>query len=101
VGLAGHASRRAHAAGRMGEQGGMTTGDDDLRAMAGHEALAEEAYEAMYDARSPAGCYADLKDHFVAAIGCARRAGRHDDVARLTARLDYCRQVYRKQFSGF
>jgi len=69
--------------------------------MARFEAQAEKAYDAMYDSRNPAACYADLKDFFAAAIGAAKRAGLHQDADRLTKRLDHCRQIYRKQFSHF
>jgi hypothetical protein len=79
----------------------MTSADEDLRRMAELEALAEKAYDEMYETRFPAGLYSELKDFFALAIGAAERAGRPDEVARLSRRLDHCRQVYRKQFSGF
>jgi hypothetical protein len=79
----------------------MTSADEELRRMAELEALAEKAYDEMYETRSPAGPYSDLKDLFALAIGAAERAGRPDEAARLSRRLDHCRQVYRKQFSGF
>jgi hypothetical protein len=79
----------------------MTSPDEDLRRMAELQALAEKAYDEMYETRSPAGPYSDLKELFALAIGAAERAGRPDEVARLSQRLDHCRQVYRKQFSGF
>jgi hypothetical protein len=78
----------------------MTDPDEDLRRMAELEALAEKAYDEMYETRSPAGPYSELKELFALAIGAAERAGRPDEVARLSRRLDHCRQVYRKQFSG-
>jgi len=79
-----------------------TTADEaDRQQVAEYEALAEKAYEDMYDSSSPAACYSDLKDYFAQAIAAARRAGLADEVARLMARLDHCRQVYRKQFSAF
>lgn len=73
-------------------------GKDDV---ARYEALAEAAYEEMYDARSPASPYSDLKDYFAMAIGAAKRAGLPDEAKRLTARLEHCKQVYRRQFSQF
>jgi len=80
----------------------MAAADDSSREdVAKYEALAEAAYEEMYDARSPAACYSDLKDYFAMAIGAAERAGLHEDAKRLNARLDHCRQVYRSQFSRF
>ncbi len=66
-----------------------------------HEALAEKAYDAMYDARNAAAHYSNLKHHFADAIGAAERAGLTREVERLTKRLDHCREVYRRQFSGF
>jgi hypothetical protein len=79
----------------------MMPPDDELRRMAECEALAEKAYNEMYDTRSPAGFYSEMKDCFVEAIGAARRAGRPDEVERLTKRFENCKQVYRKQFSMF
>ena len=55
----------------------------------------------MYDSRTPAACYSDLKDYFATAIGAAERAGLHDEAARLDAKLEHCRQLYRSQFSSF
>jgi hypothetical protein len=79
-----------------------TTPDQtERKQVAEYEALAEKAYDDMYDARSPAACYSDLKDYFAQAIAAARRAGLDEEAARLTARLDHCKQVYRKQFSAF
>jgi hypothetical protein len=75
--------------------------EDDRKEVAKFEALAETAYNEMYDARSPAACYSNLKDYFAIAIGLAKRAGLHDDAERLSARLDHCKKVYRSQFSGF
>jgi hypothetical protein len=80
----------------------MASSDEDSRKeVAKYEALAETAYDEMYDSRSPAGCYSDLKDYFATAIGLAERAGLHDDAKRLSARLDHCKKVYRSQFAGF
>lgn len=55
----------------------------------------------MYDSRSPAACYSDLKDYFSQAIAAANRAGLHAEAERLMKRLEHCKQVYRSQFSGF
>jgi hypothetical protein len=80
----------------------MTSPDDAARLrIAECEALAEKAYEAMYASRNPAAQYGDLKDYFAEAIGTAERAGMKAEAARLTTRLDHCREVYRSQFSGF
>jgi hypothetical protein len=80
----------------------MTSANEaDLKLMAMCEALAEKAYAEMYETRYPTGCYADLKDHFTDAIAAAQRAGKPDEVKRLEARLEHCKQVYRRQFSSF
>jgi len=42
----------------------MATVDDELRRMAELEALAEKAYDEMYETRFPAGLYAEVKDLF-------------------------------------
>ncbi len=73
---------------------------DDARAsIARLEALAEQAYDEMYETRSPAGPYSEMKDCFADAIGIAERAGLDAEAKRLTARLDHCRAVYRSQFT--
>jgi hypothetical protein len=72
-----------------------------LKEIAGYEALAEKAYAEMYDSRSPAACYSDLKDYFAQAIGVAKRFGLEMEAKRLSKRLNHCRQVYRNQFSSF
>ncbi len=74
---------------------------DEARRMAELEALAEKAYDEMYETRYPAGLYSEMKDLFAAAIGAAERAGLEDEAERLLKRLDHCREVYRKQFSSF
>ena len=79
----------------------MPTDQNILQQIAKCEALAEQAYEEMYDSRYPVGCYADLKDYFSAAISAANQAGLTDEVERLEKRLDHCKEVYRKQFSSF
>jgi hypothetical protein len=66
-----------------------------------YEALAEAAYSEMYETRSPAGSYSDMKDYFAMAIAAAERAGLPDDAKRLNARLENCKKVYRSQFSQF
>ena len=79
----------------------VASDEDNRKEVAKYEALAEAAYDEMYDSRSPAARYSDLKDYFAMAIGAAERAGLHDEAKRLGARLDHCRNVYRSQFSGF
>jgi len=72
-----------------------------LEEMRACEALAEKAYDDMYDSRSPAGCYSDLKDYFRSAIAAANQAGLQQEAERLSKRLAHCKQVYRRQFSTF
>jgi hypothetical protein len=79
----------------------VTAADDTGREeVARLEALAEAAYDEMYETRSPAGPYSELKECFALAIAAAERAGLHDDAERLTKRLEHCKNVYRSQFSG-
>ena len=75
-------------------------GDASKEDVARYEALAEAAYDEMYETRSPTGPYSDLKDFFALAIGAAERAGLPDEAKRLNARLEHCKQVYRSQFSN-
>jgi hypothetical protein len=79
----------------------MPTDQNILKQIAKYEALAEQAYEEMYDSRYPVGCYANLKDYFSTAISAANQAGLTDQAERLEKRLDHCKEVYRKQFSSF
>jgi hypothetical protein len=62
--------------------------------IARYEALAEAAYDEMYETRSPAGPYSELKKCFAMAIFAAKRAGLDGD------RLEHCKAVYRSQFSS-
>jgi hypothetical protein len=73
--------------------------DADRKHVAEYEALAEKAYEQMYDSRYPAGEYSDLEDYFAAALGAARGVGLTAEAERLSKRLEHCKAVYRKQFS--
>jgi hypothetical protein len=72
---------------------------DVLATIARLEALAEKAYDEMYETRSPFGPYSEMKDCFAEAIGVAERAGLAAEAKRLSARLEHCRAVYRSQFS--
>ncbi len=67
------------------------------------EALAEAAYEAMYDATSRhvvKAHYEDACQHFGRAIAAASAAGSAKDAARLEQRLRHVRTVYDHQFRG-
>jgi hypothetical protein len=75
---------------------------DDAGRMRELEALAESAYDAMYDTRdksAAAACYSDAKECFRDAIAVATRIGAADDVARLQARLAHVKAVFRSQFT--
>jgi hypothetical protein len=75
---------------------------DDAARMRELEALAESAYDAMYDTHDKSGaaaCYSDAKEGFREAIATARRIGAVDDVARLQARLAHVKAVFRSQFT--
>lgn len=74
--------------------------EKDREEVAKYEALAEVAYDEMYETRSPAGPYSELKECFAMAIAVAERAGLHDEAKRLNARLEHCKKVYRSQFSS-
>jgi hypothetical protein len=63
------------------------------------EALAEAAYDEMYDSRYPTGCYSRAKEAFYDAIGLAARLGRQKDVERLERRLQHVKDVFRSQFT--
>lgn len=64
------------------------------------EAQAEQAYDAMYDARfGTTGHYSDAKEFFSDAIALARELGLDDEAERLEKRLAHIKQVYRSQFS--
>jgi hypothetical protein len=62
------------------------------------EAMAEAAYNEMYDSPSPAGCYSTAKETFYSAIERAERLGRQKDVRRLEKRLQHIKDVFRQQF---
>jgi hypothetical protein len=68
--------------------------------VARHVALAEEAYDRMYDARHPKDDYDDAQLHFGHAIDAAQRLGLADEAARLTARRAHVASVYNSQFRG-
>jgi hypothetical protein len=66
--------------------------------IAHHEALGEQSYTAMYDARRPKDDYEDAHLHFHRAIEAATRLGRADEVARLRRRIEHITAVYNHQF---
>ncbi len=67
------------------------------------ETLAEQAYDRMYEARSPAsagGLFAEAKEYLTAAIDLAERMERPDQARRLRQRLEHITAVYRSQMSS-
>ena len=62
------------------------------------EALAEAAYDRMYDARRPKDAYDEACDYFHDAIELAGRVGLEDEAARLSARKAHVMAVYNAQF---
>ena len=66
------------------------------------EALAEAAYEAMYDARPliVKDCYEDAMGYLEQAIAEADRVGSAVDVKRLARRREHISNVYNSQFRG-
>ena len=66
------------------------------------EQRAEEAYARMYDVHSASdstACYSDAKEALYSAIGIARELADATAVARLEARLEHIKAVFRSQFS--
>ena len=70
--------------------------DPQLKAL---EAIAEAAYDEMYDSRYPTGCYSRTKEAFYDAIVLAAQLGRQKDVKRLEERLQHIKNVFRHQFA--
>lgn len=64
------------------------------------EAIAEAAYDKMYDSFPPTGCYSDAKEALYSAIELAERLGRKNDAERLRKRLQHIKDVFRHQFSS-
>jgi hypothetical protein len=72
----------------------------DTKEMARFEALAEEAYSAMYDVRAHGvkDCYEDACYNLSRAIDIAKMRGLKADEERLTKRLAHIEAVYNSQF---
>ncbi len=78
------------------DESGITARVDMVRL----EALAEAAYDAMYEAR-PHGArnrYEEARHHFDSAIDAAHRANLHEEAVRLKRRRDHVGRVYNSQF---
>ncbi len=72
----------------------------DTKEMARFEALAEEVYTRMYDARdhNVKDCVEDALYNLARALDIAEMRGLSADIARLTKRLDHIMAVYDSQF---
>ena len=72
----------------------------DTKEIAQHEALAEAAYDAMYDAQphNVKDHYDDAALNFQRAIDMATALGLTGDAERLTKRRDHVEAVYNHQF---
>ena len=81
---------------RILDETGITARVDMVRL----EALAEAAYDAMYEARlhGAKNRYEEARYHFDRAIEAAHRARLYDDAARLKRRRDHVGRVYNSQF---
>ena len=63
------------------------------------ERWGEEAYDRMYETRSPSGDYSEAKENFHAAISLANELGLKEEAERLEKRLLHIKNVFRSQFS--
>jgi hypothetical protein len=90
------AKTRRAAGMRLSNEEGITARVDMVRL----EALGEAAFSAMYDSRQHGArdCFEDARYHFERAIEAARRAGLHEEAARLKRRRDHVARVYNHQF---
>ena len=81
---------------RILDEAGITARVDMVRL----EALAEAAYDAMYEARlhGAKNRYEEARYHFDRAIEAAHRARLYDEAARLKRRRDHVGRVYNSQF---
>jgi len=75
---------------------------DNAAELARLEAAAEKAYADMYEAHNQSGagaCFSEAKECFSEAIALAQRMGAAGDAARLQARLEHVKAVFRSQFT--
>lgn len=88
--------RAAKTVSRVLDEDGIAARVDMVRT----EALAEAAYDAMYEARlhGARNRYEEARFHFDRAIEAAYRAHLHEEAARLKRRRDHVGRVYNSQF---
>jgi hypothetical protein len=81
---------------RKSNEDGITARVDMVRM----EALAEAAYDAMYEARlhGARDCYDKARFHYDRAVEAAQRAGLFEEASRLKRRRDHVARVYNSQF---
>lgn len=83
----------------MADEAGRTS---DLEQLAHLKAMAEKAYDDMYEARSSSAAtaaYSDAKECFTDAIGLARQLELKEEVEALEKRLAHIKAVFRSQFT--
>jgi hypothetical protein len=87
---------RVKSAPRLLDESGIAARVDMVRT----EALAEAAYDAMYEARlhGAKNRYEEARFHFDRAIEAALRANLHEEAVRLKRRRDHVGRVYNSQF---
>jgi hypothetical protein len=95
--------RKRRARGRATPQISKRTNEAGITArveMVKLEALAEAAYDAMYEARlyGAKDRYEEARLHFGRAIEAAQRAGLTEEATRLKRRRDHVVRVYNSQF---
>jgi uncharacterized membrane protein len=80
-----------------------TEHEEKLARMETLKNFAEQAYDDMYEkAHSPSAAtayYSDVKEALHTAISIARELGLTEEVARLDARLEHIKKVFRSQFT--
>jgi hypothetical protein len=83
-------------AAKASKEAGITARVDMVRL----EALAEAAYDAMYEAKlvGAKNRYEEAKLHFDRAVEAARRAHLPQEAARLTRRRNQVARIYNSQF---
>jgi hypothetical protein len=80
-----------------------TEREEQLARLEKLKAFAEQAYDDMYEkAHSPTAAtayYSDAKESLHTAISIARELGLTEEAARLDARLEHIKSVFRSQFT--
>jgi hypothetical protein len=80
----------------------MSEAEERREKLARMKALAEKAYDDMYEAHSFGDaneCYSNAKESFYDAIGLAGELGLKDESEALRKRLGHIKEVFRSQFA--